>query len=58
MKTNYASMTARINKATTLESIEKLDKSLDRLYNAGIFTVSELQRLDAKLCDKLIALEG
>jgi hypothetical protein len=49
-KNNYKSFCEKIAKSTYLDSIT-LHKSLDRLWNAGIFTVSELQKLDAKICD-------
>ena len=47
--TNYQSMVKRINQAETEEGFIKLHESLDRLYNAGIFTVSEFRRLDLKM---------
>ena len=47
--TNYKSMTRRINKATTIVDLKDLDKSLDRLFEVGIFSVSEFNRLDDKI---------
>ena len=56
MKTNYAAFTARINKTKTLADCAKLEKSWERLFNAGIFTTNEAMRLDCKIMDKRIAL--
>ena len=52
---DWQSMIDRINQAETKEGFRKLHESLDRLYNAGIFTVSEFRRLDLKLIDAQIA---
>jgi len=56
-KTNYQSALARINKANDEESLLQLEKSLERLWNAGIFTASEFSRLDEKLLSKLISID-
>ena len=56
-KTNYQSALARINKANDEESLLQLEKSLERLRNAGIFTTSEFFRLDEKLLSKLISID-
>jgi len=50
--TNYTAMVKRINKADTVEALCKLERSLDRLYNAGVFTVKEFAKLDGKMVDK------
>ena len=55
--TNYKSMTGRINKATTIVDLKDLDKSLDRLFEVGIFSVSEFNRLDDKILQKIFKLE-
>lgn len=55
---NYKAFTSRIRKAETLETLKNLDRSLDRLYNAGIFTTSQLKRLDLLIVDKKIELGG
>jgi len=52
---NYSSFVKRINQAETYLKLKALEASLDRLYNAGIFTVSEFKRLDSKILDKLSA---
>lgn len=56
-KTNYQSALARINKANDEESLLQLEKSLERLWNAGIFTANEFSRLDDKLLSKLISID-
>jgi hypothetical protein len=50
--TNYTAMVERINKAETVEEIRKLERSLDRLYSAGVFTVKEFIKLDEKMVNK------
>ena len=51
--TNYQSALARFKKATTAEELNRLERSLERVYNAGCFTVSEYARLDRKLVARL-----
>ena len=53
MKTNYKTMTNRVRKAKTTEDIKKIETSLDRLYNAGIFTPNEYMRIDKLIMWKL-----
>ena len=56
---SYKAFASRIRKAETLETLEHLDRSLDRLYNiAGVFTPNQLKRLDLLIVDKKIELEG
>lgn len=47
--TNYQSFLRRIKETS---EPDKLRTSLDRLYNAGIFTVSEFIRLDALILQR------
>lgn len=56
MKTNYTSAKKRIDKADTKFKLEKLERSLMNLYNAGQFTVNEYKRLDSLIVDKYITL--
>ncbi len=49
--TNYATMAARIRKAESKADLARLESSLTRLYNAGVFTPNELGRLDFLLMD-------
>jgi hypothetical protein len=57
MKTDYKSALERIKSAPNLETLRKLDKSLVRLWEAGIFTESEFSRIDRRLVDRMIAME-
>ena len=40
---------ARVERASSLEDFDKLEASLTRLWNNGIFTAYEFGRLDALL---------
>jgi len=57
MKNNYQSALERINKANDEESLLHLEKSLERLWNNGIFTANEFSKLDEKLLSKLISID-
>lgn len=54
--TNVNAFKARIAKAKTDAEFDKLDTSLERLYNNGIFTASELGALDVILMEERVAL--
>lgn len=56
MTTNYSSFVERIESENTYKGLKKLETSLDRLYNAGIFSVSEFKRLDTKILNKLVSI--
>jgi hypothetical protein len=56
--TTYQAALYKLNKAKTLKELKRLDKSFERIYNNGLFTVIQYQTLDQKLVDKLIQLEG
>lgn len=49
---NYASAAARIRSAKTESEIARIEKSLERVYNAGQLSVSEYSRLDGLLMDQ------
>ena len=55
--TNYESMMKRIRKATTLEDIRKIETSMVRLYESGIFTDEEFSGLDDKVMARLIKID-
>tara|TARA_R100001510_G_C7548586_1_gene133271 strand:- start:159 stop:341 length:183 start_codon:yes stop_codon:yes gene_type:complete len=57
MSEEYKTALQRLNKANTSEELARLERSFERIYNAGFFTISEYGRLDAKLMDKQISLE-
>jgi plasmid replication initiation protein len=54
---NYMSMKQRINRAETTDDLERLSKSLDRLYTAGIFSINEFQRLDILTVERHAQIE-
>lgn len=51
-QTNYKSMSNCIQSSMTTKSLKRCSKSLDNLWNNGLFTVSEFQRLDFKIFNK------
>ena len=58
METNYQSAIDRVNRCKSIHEVFKLEKSLERLWEAGMFTDSEFQRIDAKLMNKEIELQA
>jgi hypothetical protein len=56
-KSNYQSALERINKANDEKSLLQLEVSLERLWNAGVFTANEFSKLDDKLLSKLISID-
>tara|TARA_R110000751_G_scaffold46522_1_gene104622 strand:+ start:375 stop:557 length:183 start_codon:yes stop_codon:yes gene_type:complete len=57
MKTNYASMKERILKATTLVELNRLESSLENLFDIGAFSNAEFTRLDNLWCDRLTLIK-
>lgn len=57
MTPEYKSALQRLNKANTSEELARLDRSFERIYDAGFLTASEYGRLDSKLMNKQITLE-
>lgn len=55
--TNYKSFVYRIKEAQSNHDLKALEKSLDRLFNAGIFTVNEYSRLDNLIMIKFYKIE-
>lgn len=53
---NYQSAIKRINEANSVEALKRLEKSFERIYNAGQFTPSELAKLDTKIMEKIARL--
>ena len=54
----YKEMNERVKSASTdKKSLERLNVSASRLYNAGLLNVSEFKTLDLMIFDRLIALE-
>jgi hypothetical protein len=58
MTEEYKSALQRLNKANTIQELERLERSLERIYNAGFLTVSEYGRLDLKLIHKQFDIEA
>lgn len=56
MDSNYIYLSKKIKKAKTIEELNRLDESLNNLYNNGIFTISEFSRLDLLIVDYKIKL--
>jgi hypothetical protein len=54
---NYQSAVRRIQSADNLGKLERLERSLDNLYNLGLLTVSEFVKLDCLLMDQYCILE-
>ena len=50
--TNYQSAIKRIKQADTIKKLKSLDKSFDRIHQAGFLTDSELTQLDHKIFTK------
>ena len=50
---SHISMSDRIKAAKTLDQVERAEKSLWRLYEAGVFTVSEAVALDGMVMRRL-----
>lgn len=54
---NYESAVNRIHSVDDLGKLKRLGRSLDNLYNLGLFTATEFARLDCLLMDKYCVLE-
>ena len=54
---NYASAVKRIHSVDDLGKLKRLGRSLDNLYNLGLFTATEFARLDCLLMDQYCLLE-
>ena len=57
MSEEYKTALQRLKKANTMEELGRLDRSFERVQNAGWFTVREYSRLVTKLTDKEVKLE-
>ena len=55
---NYQYSLSEIKIAKTVEQLDKVEVWLEDIYNAGFLTPSEFRRLDCKLVDKHLKLEG
>lgn len=52
MKTNYQSALERLDRATSVEALSKLETSFERLYRNGFLTSEQLTELDSKMLHK------
>lgn len=57
-KSNYQSAIERIDKVKDMEALIRLEESLERLYNHGIFTENQYLGLDAYMSQKSNVLRG
>jgi hypothetical protein len=54
----YQYSLSKIKTAKTVEQLNKVEVWLEKMYNAGVLTPSELSALDGVLVDKHLKLEG
>ena len=54
----YQYSLSKIKTAKTVEQLDKVEVWLEKMYNAGVSTPSEFSRLDDKLVDHSLKLEG
>lgn len=54
----YQYSISKIKTAKTIEQLSKVEDWLERMYNAGVLTPSELSQLDRKTVDRFLQLEG
>tara|TARA_R110000868_G_scaffold389457_1_gene658686 strand:+ start:351 stop:542 length:192 start_codon:yes stop_codon:yes gene_type:complete len=55
---NYKSAIKRIQEATTLQELSRVDKGLVRVYQVGFFSEYEFALLDHMLGDKFYSLSN
>jgi hypothetical protein len=53
---NARAMLHRIKKAETLQDLEKVDRSMDRLWDLGAFKAHEFTRLSVAVMDRSAAI--
>lgn len=56
-KQNYNSAVKRLRNAKSIDELDKINLSIDRVYNAGLLTKAQLRKLDAKYIDACWQLE-
>jgi hypothetical protein len=54
---NHITLASRIKAANNLTDIKRIETSLDRLYECGVFTSSEYTRIDNKIMDRIVELD-
>ena len=55
---NARAMLRRIKKAETLQDLEKVDRSMDRLWDLGAFKANEFTILSVAVMDSAVAIRG
>lgn len=53
-KQEYKAFNNRINEAFSMAALQRLERSLSRLFDNGIFTPAQFTRLDLKIMDRMI----
>jgi hypothetical protein len=56
MTQEYKEIQKRIKAAKTREDLQRLEKSIDRLFYTGIISAKELGRLDTLIMERLALL--
>lgn len=51
--TEYKELEKRIKASSNQETLQRLEKSMDRLFYAGVISAKELGRLDTLIMEKL-----
>ena len=54
----YQYSLSKIKTAKTVEQLDNVEVWLEKMYNAGVLTPSELSQLDRKTVDRFLQLEG
>ena len=55
---DYQYSLSKIKTAKTVEQLDNVEVWLEKMYNAGVLTPSELSQLDRKTVDRFLQLEG
>ena len=54
----YQYSISKIKTAKTIEQLSNVEVWLEKMYDAGVLTPSELSQLDRKTVDRFLQLEG
>lgn len=53
---DYRLLSAKIKKAKVLKDLDRIEKTLDRVYDVGVLTHNEFKRLDAMIVIRKIKI--
>lgn len=53
---NCRALLLRVKEATSAEALRRIEKSAERVYNAGCLTPDEFAKIDGAIVDKEIAM--